>query len=280
MEWQNGLSCAGSARAHRVVLLCDPTAIHPTTMVKVEELATCIYTTTIKTALVCNPPSYNSSEVLKSNAVVPYKQNIPGCNFGGYDFSPLSGYDIYVRFNDYLFINRVCGQVADPFCHGRSFNTNSSVCQIFTGCGGGNIGNQWLISSWNPHIAQYKYVNGKDWKQGVQITVRDGHNCDNGPRTIRWDFVCDPNAKYAYSVSAVEEAGQDYCHYDVTIMTDIVCQPPNITVTPNNSSSTIVTVPHTKRHMTRHTNGSHTLVPSLSMSILLFIASLLSLLFS
>jgi hypothetical protein len=226
----NGAVCnSNGPRVTVVQLLCDPSALRPNTLFVVEK-PQCVYTITIRTAVVCMSPTIQSSSLVVATPQ-PYVAPVFGCQFQGYDLSPLSAYDVIVDYNGYLFVNRVCGQVSDRACARYMAVANSSVCQVSSACG--SVGGAYLVSSWNPYIAQSQLISGG----GLQVQVQDGTNCGNGPRAVKWIFLCDPSAKWGYGLSVVEEFGNDYCHYDVTIMTNIVCQTINHTSTGMVSSS-------------------------------------------
>ena len=229
----NGQVCRGlGPRVQILRLLCDPTAVRPNTLY-VTESPTCVYRVTVYTAVVCGAPSFNSSAMVLS-AVMPHVAPVLGCQFQGYDLSPLSAYDLYIPYQYYLFVTRVCGAVTDRVCARSPLVANSSVCQLSTGgsCGAISTGGEYLVSTWNPYIAQSQLLPGG----GVQVQVQDGANCGNGPRTVKWIFLCDPAATRAYAYSVVEEQGNDYCHYDIIIMTQIACA--HVNVSAASSSST------------------------------------------
>ena len=227
----NGQRCGSNGpRVQIVRLLCDPTALKPNTY-HVVESPQCVYQVTLYTAVVCAAPSFLSS-VAVSSAVVPYVAPVWGCQFHGYDLSPLSAYDLYIPYINYLFVTRVCGAVTDPVCARNALVANSSVCQLLTNCGEIYADSEYLVSTWNPYLAQSALLPGG----GVQVQVQDGSDCGNGPRAVKWIFLCDPAATHAYPYSVVEEYGNDYCHYDITIMTDIVCAHINVTVASSSST--------------------------------------------
>ena len=227
-----GVDCpnagAGST-AFIAQFLCDPTALHPNTYTVVQA-GQCVYQMTIYTAIVCSSPGWNSSALVLSQPL-PTVPQVFGCQFEGYDLSPLSAYDLKLPYGYYLFVTRVCGQVNDAAAQLNPYMRNASVVQLTTYCGG--LASEYLVSVWNPYLASTAIVSG-----GVQVTVVDGSNvyCV-GPRGLKWIFACDRTARYAYLYSVVEEFGVNNCHYDLTIMTDIVCGASNQSATLALSSS-------------------------------------------
>ena len=214
---QNGAQCNSTSLAvHIGQFVCDPTALHPYTFT-VQQIESCLWITVVHTALLCSAPSLASSAALAARAL-PYVAPAAGCSFAGYDLSPLSTFDMYGTSGDYLYVSRVCGAVTDAVCGQNYLVASSSVCQINTHCTSVNSGEATLISTWNPSIADWSVVSG-----GLQLQLRNGVNCPNGPATLRWIFLCDSTARWPYVASAIQESGQDECFYDVTIMTDRVC---------------------------------------------------------
>ena len=213
----SGAQCnESSAAVHIGQFVCDPTALHPYTFT-VQQSEACLWTTVVHTALLCTAPSFNSSAALAA-LPLPYVAPAAGCSFAGYDLSPLSTYDMYGASEDYLYVSRVCGAVTDATCGQNFVVAASSVCQINTHCTSVSPSEATLISTWNPSIADWSLVDG-----GLQLQLRNGVNCTNGPATLRWIFLCNSTARWPYIASAIEESGQDECFYDLTIMTDRVC---------------------------------------------------------
>ena len=225
----NGAACPSTGTgsvAFTAQFLCDPTALHPNTYTVVQT-AECAYTLTLHTAVVCSSPSFTSSAVVLSQPA-PTVPQVFGCQFEGYDLSPLSAYDMMLPYQYYMFVTRVCGQVSDRAAQRYPYMHNSSLVQLVASqpnlgwCPG--IYGAYLLSVWNPYLAVAETTSS-----GVQVAVVDGSNVGscNGPRGVKWIFVCEPAARFAYIYSIVEEFGVHQCHYDLTIMTNIVCGAPS-----------------------------------------------------
>ena len=226
LQTVNGVDCptpgAGST-AVTVHFMCDPTALHPNDY-NIVQSGACEWTLTLRTAIVCAAPSFGSSAVVLSQPL-PSPPTVPGCQFEGYDMSPLSAYDIKRDYGYYLFVSRVCGQVDDRAALLDSQVYNGSVVQVGTYCN--TLGSEFLVSSWNPYMAVSSLIP----TGGVQVNILSGSPAYcAGPRGLKWFFLCDPTARYAYLSNIVEEFGVNKCHYDLTIMTDIVCGPPTLAV--------------------------------------------------
>lgn len=150
----NGLLCNETGPGvHIAQFLCDRSALHPSTFVVHVDDTGCTFTSVVYTALVCGPPSLNSSRALLAEPVLA-AVSAAECSFGGFDFSSLSTYDVYGAADDFLYVSRLCGAVSDPQCALSSGTAHSSACQINTQCGSVPPQSEALLSAWNPHIAQ------------------------------------------------------------------------------------------------------------------------------
>ena len=213
----NGAVCNDTGSGYHIgQFVCDPSAVHPSTFAVLVDDSGCTFTTVVHTALVCGPPSLNSSGMLLAEGI-PHVAPVTGCHFEGYDFSSLSTYDLYGAADDFLYVTRVCGAISDPQCAVNSAVATSSVCQINTRCGAILPQLEARLSSWNPDLAQWAVVEG-----GVALIVQDGQQCSTGPSTIQWLLTCDEEAEWGVVTDVVQQSG-DGCSFVITVLTNRAC---------------------------------------------------------
>lgn len=230
MVTANGQMCGAYPRTTIVELICDPTAAFPRADRAAED-AVCVYTLTVRTIIVCAPPRYlgGGANLGEHNvtgngvALIPVKP-IFGCQFAGYDFSPLAQSDFHVKIWPYMFIARLCGEQNNVVCTNGA-NRNTSICQIDYGCKD-TPGSQFVVSLWNPYLVQYEFIDGS-WENGVTQRLKTGDMCPgNVPRSIIYDIVCDLEALTPYQDQGFESPGSYICNYYMRIRTNIVCTAP------------------------------------------------------
>lgn len=237
----NGQMCGSYPRSAIIEFICDPTAQFPRAGRTAED-AVCVYYMTVRTAIVCAKPKYfggganvgTNNVTAMGKALVPVKP-ILGCQYAGYDFSPLAQSDFHVKIDQYMFVARICGEQNNIVCNNGA-NRNMSVCQIDYHCSDTPKA-QYVVSSWNPYAVLYDFVDD-NWENGVSMQLKSGDECGGEvPRSIVYNFVCDPEADIPYQDQGFESPGSYICNYFMRVRTNIVCKPPPALLAGNNTYS-------------------------------------------
>jgi hypothetical protein len=151
--------------------------------------------------------------------------SVAGCQYDGFDFSPLASSDLAPVGSGYTYALRVCGVVSSvEGCY--TVSSSASACQDNT-----------VAGEWNGNPEWY-YVNGVDATEGVGYSITGTKSCwAQGPTDdyqAKVIFVCDPSATTPPSPKvSIPSTAPEWCVQTYTVNTSLAC--PGSSVGPNNN---------------------------------------------
>jgi hypothetical protein len=152
----------------------------------------CVWTFTIATYLVCQPPSITPIP----QPTTQTQTCVTTINGITYNFNPLQYQDLSAYLNGTQYLLRPCGFVQNAFCQGSQTAYQSQLCAIPQVCSNsvsGSISVTSITGLYNSSLATWSLIsNGISLTQtsGQTCTATCGTNAYNGPWMSIINFMC------------------------------------------------------------------------------------------